>query len=196
MQKILILLAHPFLERSRIHNELVKQASRISGVTINDLYEWYPEFDINVRREQQLLLDHDIIIWQHPFYWYSAPALLKQWQDIVLEHDWAYGRNGTALKGKKIFNVLTTGAGEEAYKPSGFNKYTIQDFLRPYERTAELCHMTYWPSYWVSGVHKMTKEEASAFAQNYAAMLEMLVQGGNEETIMQQQSLLNTIVNW
>lgn len=195
MQKILILLAHPFLERSRIHNELVVHAAQVPGVTINDLYEWYPEFDINVPREKQLLLDHDIIIWQHPFYWYSAPALLKQWQDIVLEHDWAYGRNGNALKGKKIFNVVTTGAGMDSYTTGGFNKYPIQDFLHPYERTAQLCHMTYWPPYWIYGVHKMTKEEAQFFTGNYVELLRLLVHGKIDDEVIQQKTLMNTIVN-
>ena len=54
------------------------------------------------KREQELLLQHKIIVWQHPFYWYSSPALLKEWIDLVLEHGWAYGRKGDMLKGKKV----------------------------------------------------------------------------------------------
>ena len=55
-------------------------------------------FFIDVHAEQKLLLDHDIIIWQHPFYWYSAPAIIKEWMDLVLEHGFAYGENGRSLE--------------------------------------------------------------------------------------------------
>src|SRR3989337_1253390 len=133
MSSILILFAHPLLEKSRIHNQLLKQATQVQGVTINDLYQNYPDFDIDVRREKKLLLAHDIIIWQHPFYWYSSPALLKQWQDLVLEHGWAYGKNGTALTGKRIFNVFTSGGTAKAYKRGGYNKYPVHEYLRPFE---------------------------------------------------------------
>src|SRR3954451_16903918 len=110
MNKILVLFAHPALEKSRVHTVLLKSINNIEGITINDLYEQYPDFDIDIQKEQELLLTHDIIVWQHPFYWYSAPAILKQWQDLVLQHGWAYGRNGNNLKGKSVFNALTSGA--------------------------------------------------------------------------------------
>jgi glutathione-regulated potassium-efflux system ancillary protein KefG len=119
MSRILVLFAHPVLEKSRVQYSLLKAITGLDNITINDLYQNYPEFDIDVKQEKKLLLAHDIIIWQHPFYWYSSPALLKQWQDLVLEHGWAYGKNGTALTGKRIFNVLTSGGSTKAYKNGG-----------------------------------------------------------------------------
>jgi glutathione-regulated potassium-efflux system ancillary protein KefG len=191
MSKILIIFAHPLLEKSRIHNELLHYARKVPEVLIHDLYERYPEFDINVEKEKRLLSAHDVIIWQHPFYWYSAPAILKQWQDVVLEHGWAYGREGHALKGKKIFNVLTTGASVDSYQVGGFNKYPIQEFLKPYERTAELCHMTYWPPYWVHSVHKMTKEEAQKFGMQYEQLLKAIIANKWSDSEVVQKQLLN-----
>ena len=91
MAKVLILFAHPALEKSRVNKRLILAAGNIDNITLNDLYEEYPDFDIDIKREQQLLIEHDLIILQHPFYWYSTPALLKQWEDLVLEHGWAYG---------------------------------------------------------------------------------------------------------
>ena len=85
MTKILILFAHPLYEKSRIHKALKKAIPETSDITFRDLYELYPDFNINIKQEQQLLIDHDIIIWQHPVYWYSVPPLLKQWIDMVLE---------------------------------------------------------------------------------------------------------------
>ena len=145
MNRILILFAHPAFERSRVHRSLIEAISQLGGITIHDLYEDYPEFDIDVEKEKQLLLQHPVIVWQHPLFWYSGPALLKQWQDLVLEHGWAYGTQGHALDGKKIFNAITSGGEMEAYRPEGLQRSTIKDFLLPFERTAQLCRMTYFP---------------------------------------------------
>lgn len=171
MSQILVLFAHPALEKSRVQRYLLKAISDLANVTINDLYERYPDFDIDVRREKKLLLAHDIIIWQHPFYWYSSPALLKQWQDLVLEHGWAYGKNGTALTGKKVFNVLTSGGTSRAYKQGGYNRYSIHEYLKPFEQTAKLCGMSYWPPFWIPGVHKMEKEKIDQYSTLYRELL-------------------------
>jgi glutathione-regulated potassium-efflux system ancillary protein KefG len=179
------------LEKSRVHLELIREARKVPGVRVHDLYELYPEFDIDVSKEKQLLLSHDIIIWQHPLYWYSAPALLKQWQDLVLEHGWAYGKKGLALAGKKVFNVVTSGGSQEAYQPGGFNKYAIEEYLRPFERTAELCHMVYWPPYWISGVHRLEREGIRQHAGHYRQLLEGLVTGKFGADDIAGQKLLN-----
>lgn len=171
MSQILVLFAHPALEKSRVQRYLLKAISGLKNVTINDLYERYPDFDIDVQKEKKLLLAHDIIIWQHPFYWYSSPALLKQWQDLVLEHGWAYGKNGTALTGKKVFNVLTSGGTSGAYKKGGYNRYSIHEYLKPFEQTANLCGMNYWPPFWIPGVHKMEKEKIDQYCTLYRELL-------------------------
>jgi glutathione-regulated potassium-efflux system ancillary protein KefG len=142
-RRVLVVFAHPALERSRVNRHLVDAARKVPGVTIHDLYEKYPSFNISARREQQLLLEHDAVVFQHPFYWYSVPAILKEWQDIVLEHGWAYGVGGTQLEGKVTFNAMTTGGPEQAYAPSGFNNFSLRQFLAPWEQTANLCKMKY-----------------------------------------------------
>lgn len=96
--RILVLFAHPAFERSRVHRRLVAAARAQHGVTIHDLYEAYPDFDVDVRREQELLLAHDLIVLQHPFYWYSTPPLVKQWIDLVFEYGWAYGARGRRVR--------------------------------------------------------------------------------------------------
>lgn len=191
MTPILILFAHPLLEKSRVHRELIKAAQTVKGVTINDLYENYPEFDIDVEKEKKLLSGHGIIIWQHPFYWYSAPPILKQWQDLVLEHGWAYGKSGMALQSKKVFNVFTTGAEKETYQPGGFNKYSIHEYLRPFERTAELCRMQYWPPYWIHGVHRMAAADIQQHCTQYKNMLSAFVNDRIAEKEITAYSLMN-----
>ena len=80
---VLVLFAHPALETSRINRRLAEAPQSLEGVTLRDLYEVYPDFDVDVEAEQASLLEHDVVVFQHPLYWYSAPPLLKQWQDLV-----------------------------------------------------------------------------------------------------------------
>ncbi|MFZ5786262.1 MAG: NAD(P)H-dependent oxidoreductase, partial [Acidobacteriota bacterium] len=70
MDKVLILFAHPALQSSRVNRRLVEAVKGIEGVTLRDLYEAYPDFDVDVPHEQSLLERHDLIVLQHPFYWY------------------------------------------------------------------------------------------------------------------------------
>ena len=174
MASVLILFAHPALEKSRTNRLLLEVSRSVDRVTVNDLYEEYPDFDIDVDREQQLLLDHDYILMHHPFYWYSSPAIVKQWQDLVLEHGWAYGREGKALVGKKMLNVMTTGGPRRAYEEVGYNRFTIQQFLAPFDQTAYLCNMIYLPPFVVHGTHRLTEPEMHRYASQYKSLLTML----------------------
>ncbi|MEO0407320.1 MAG: NAD(P)H-dependent oxidoreductase [Cyanobacteria bacterium P01_A01_bin.135] len=170
--RILILFAHPALEKSRVNRQLIRAAKSLDNVTLHDLYEAYPQFDINVAREQQLLVNHDIIVFQHPFYWYSSPALLKEWQDLVLEYGFAYGQDGTMLQGKKCFSAITTGGSKEAYCRQGYNYYSIRELLTPFEQTARLCGMEYLPPFVVHGTHQLNStEDIAPHAENYRALL-------------------------
>jgi len=76
--RILILFAHPALHKSLVNRHLIAAVEKVAGVTIRHLYELYPDYLIDMKVEQELLDAHDIIILQHPFYWYSAPSLVKE----------------------------------------------------------------------------------------------------------------------
>jgi glutathione-regulated potassium-efflux system ancillary protein KefG len=174
MARILLLFAHPALEKSRANRKLVERARGVSGVTFHDLYEAYPDFDVDVKREQALLLAHDTVVLQHPFYWYQAPALVKQWEDLVLEHGWAYGTGGTALRGKRLVSAVTTGGGEAAYRAEGHNRFTVRQLLAPIEQTARLCGMDYPPPFVVHGTHRLDAEGIARAAEEYALFLTAL----------------------
>lgn len=176
--KILVLFAHPLFEKSNAHAALVKYIPQSPNITFHDLYQEYPEFDINLKREQELLMLHDIIIWQHPIYWYSCPPLLKQWIDIVLEHGWAYGRDGKALKDKVLMQVLTTGGRRENYSPTGRDRFTVMQLLEPFIQTAKVCNMKYVPPYVIHGTHSMKPEGYDECGRNYRLVLEYLENRG------------------
>lgn len=176
-QRVLILFAHPALHRSRVNRALVRAVRDVEGVTFNDLYELYPDFDVDKSREQELLVAHDLLVLQHPFYWYSTPALVKQWIDVVLEYGWAYGAGGTALRGKRMLSVITAGGGERAYTPDGVNRHTMLELLAPLRQTARLCDMEYLPPYVLHGTHALADDEIERLAGEYRSVVEALRDG-------------------
>jgi len=194
MAKILVLFAHPALEKSRIHARLIKHIQHVQGVTFHDLYEAYPDFDIDVKREQYLLMLHDVIIWQHPFYWYSAPAMIKQWQDLVLEHGWAYGSSGKALSGKKIFNAISSGGSQAVYSKTGRNRFSVCELLSPFDQTAYLCNMTYLPPFVVHGTHKLQLADIDMHAVQYEQLLVALAGNRIAEHEWKNVTYLNELV--
>jgi glutathione-regulated potassium-efflux system ancillary protein KefG len=165
MARVLVLFAHPAFEKSRIHRRLLEAIGDLEAVTIHDLYESYPDFQIDVAAEQQRLLAHDVIVLQHPFYWYSAPALVKEYLDLVLEHGFAYGSSGRALEGKVLLNATTTGGPAGAYQPGGRNRFTMRQLLAPFDQTAVLCRMTYLAPFVLHGTLRIDTPEALTPAQ-------------------------------
>lgn len=174
-KRILLLFAHPAYHKSRVNRYLLEAARQVEGVHIHDLYEEYPDFHIDIPREQSLLLEHDIVVFQHPFYWYSCPALLKEWLDLVLQYGFAFGDEATALHGKWLLTATTTGGRAHVYQRGGMNHYTMREFLVPFERTASLCGMHYLPPFIVHGTRAIDGDEALvAQAHNYGEILTRL----------------------
>lgn len=190
-KRVLILFAHPRFEKSRVNRALLSTLPVSDTLTLHDLYELYPDYNIDVEAEKQLLLTHDVLIWHHPFYMYSAPAILKQWLDLVLEYGWAHGAGGDFLKDKTAFNVITTGGTRETYRSDGFNRFTIREFLCPFEQTARLCKMTYLPPFAVQGTYRLTDAELSRHAADYGFLLQHLSAGAYGREEMEQFAFLN-----
>jgi glutathione-regulated potassium-efflux system ancillary protein KefG len=188
--KVLILFAHPSLQKSHVNIHLISGLDSIEGVTFHDLYQEYPEFDIDVKKEQQLLVNNDVIIFHHPFFWYSVPAILKEWIDLVFEHDWAYGSKGNSLKGKFLMNFITAGGSEKAYCSEGYNQYTIREYLRPIEQTARLCKMNFVPPYVVYGTHSISEEQILTQKEKYFRLLESI---SDEKVDLIQANQLDSI---
>jgi len=172
---VLLTLAHPALERSRANRALAKAAKGLDGVTFHDLYETYPDFAIDIEAEQERLLAHDVIAVQFPLYWYATPALLKEWFDLVWLHGFAYGLDGNALAGKRLFAACTTGGAAKAYHAHGYNRFSMDEFLRPLEQTAYLCGMVWETPFVVHGAATKDDEELKAEAQRYRARLGSLL---------------------
>jgi glutathione-regulated potassium-efflux system ancillary protein KefG len=172
MNRILILFGHPAFKRSTINAALREAVETLEGVTFHDLYASYPDFLIDVPHEQRLCESHDVIVFQHPFYWYSTPAIIKEWFDLVLEHAWAYGSTGNALAGKVTFQALTAGGDHTNYRSGGLNMFTIRELTTPYQATANLCGMDWLPPFAVLGIHQgLPEEDRVHHAEDYRRVL-------------------------
>ncbi len=154
-----VLYTHPAPAKSRLNVALRNALTGLENVTIRDLYAHYPDFDIDVAAEQRALLEHDCLVLQFPFYWYSSPALLKQWLDLVLEFGWAYGPGADALHGKRVMLAVTTGGRAAAYRPDGTNRFTMTELLRPFEQSFHLCGMHWLEPFVIHGSRAVTHHD-------------------------------------
>ena len=179
-KRILVLYAHPGSLRTRVNRLLLQGVQDLPSVEVVDLYENYPDFFIDVKREQRRLMTADLIVMQHPLYWYSAPALLKQWQDMVLEEGFAFGEGGSALRGKRLLTVVTTGHSERSYQRDGYDRYSIESFLRPYEQTAYHCGMIYLQPVAIYAAERLSDQEVASQAAAYRRRLQAFLNGEDD----------------
>ena len=155
---VLVLAAHPNWRESRVNRQLLAAASAIGRVRVHDLYDRYPDYDVDVAAEQAGTAPAGLIVLLHPIQWYSMPALQKLWLDEVLTYGWAYGPGGTALQGKDLWLVATTGGPQGSYHPQSYNRYFFDAFLPPYEQTAALCGMRFLPPLLLHGARSASDE--------------------------------------
>jgi glutathione-regulated potassium-efflux system ancillary protein KefF len=171
MADILILLAHPDLAHSRVTRQLARAARRVERVAVRDLYALYPDYLIDVAAEQAALAEAQLVVWLHPIQWYSMPPLMKLWLDEVLAFGWAYGPGGTALRGKDLWLVTSTGGSEGSYRPGGSNRYFFDAFLPPYDQTAALCGMRFLPPMVLHGAQRASDQAVQAQAAMFVERL-------------------------
>jgi glutathione-regulated potassium-efflux system ancillary protein KefF len=160
--RVYVLAAHPNWRDSRVNRRLLGAARSVAGVDVNDLYATSPDYDIDIAAEQARTASAQLVVLLHPIQWYSMPALMKLWLDDVLAYGWAYGTGGTALHGKDLWLVATTGGPESSYSPQSYNRYFFDAFLPPYEQTAVLCGMRFLPPLLLHGAHRASEEEVAS----------------------------------
>ncbi len=172
MARLLLYYAHPGHKHSQVNRLMYRAARRVDSATIVDLYAEYPRFDIDIDVEQQRLVEHDVIVFQCPMFWYSTPSLVKEWIDLVLEHGFAYGSEGEALKGKILQFALTAAGPPEAYCAEGQQRFPVRTFLSPLEQTARLCHMQFPAPYLLfSALHAPEDGRAEQHVDGYLRLL-------------------------
>jgi glutathione-regulated potassium-efflux system ancillary protein KefF len=175
MSRAVLVYAHPYPDRSRANRVLYDAVRSLHGVDARAIYDRYPDFWIDVEAEQAALLAADLVIWQHPVYWYSVPALLKLWWEKVLAHGWAYGAGGTALVGKRCLWVPTTGGDLQAYSDSGMHAHPFSHYEPVVRQTARFCGMRWEEPLVLHGAHRISEPDLFAFAGRYRARVMSLL---------------------
>ena len=141
--KTLVIVSHSDIQESSSQKFLKDSFPLSDAIIYHHLESIYSFDEINVKKEQELLTNYQRIIFQFPFYWYSAPAMLKHWLDEVLTEGFAYGPNRFPLKGKELGLVMTIGVSEKEYQVGGREGFTISALTTPYQAMAKKLEMSF-----------------------------------------------------
>ncbi|MEP7282286.1 MAG: NAD(P)H-dependent oxidoreductase [Rubrivivax sp.] len=172
MAEIVVLVAHPQIQQSRVTRALMRRAAALGpAVDVRDLYALYPDYWIDVDTEQAALRDARLLVWLHPVHWYGMPPLMKLWLDEVFTFGWAYGPGGDALRGRDLWLAASTGDAQDSYGPHGYNRHFFDAFLPPYEQSAALCGLRWLPPLVLHGAHRADEAEIEAHASVFADRL-------------------------
>jgi glutathione-regulated potassium-efflux system ancillary protein KefF len=169
---ILVVLAHPYPGRSRACAALVEAIRDLPALEVRSLYDLYPDFDVDPAAEQAALTRARLVVWLHPVFWYTVPALMKHWFEEVLVRGFAYGKGGGALKGKDVLWAVTTGGDDAAYSSEGRHHHPFEAFVPVVEQTARYCGMNWLAPFVVHGAHEVPAESLAASGRELRARLE------------------------
>lgn len=175
--KTLIIVTHPNLEQSKINKRWIKELNKYpEKYIIHDLHKAYPDWNIDVEYEHQLLESVDKVVLQFPFFWFNCPPLLKKWLDDVLNHGWAYGKeSGYKLEGKKVSLAVSAGIKDEDYQTNGRYKYTLEQLTSPFEISFLYVKADYRPLYaFYAAEYDPSDELITNSSENYIHYLDNL----------------------
>lgn len=168
MNKILVISGHPDYKHSLANRAILDEFHKlVPEAEIVYLDSLYPDFRIDIAKEQQRLVGADTIVFEFPIYWYSAPSLLHRYFEGVLSYGFAFGQGGTALHGKKLIVSFTTGTAEKEYSPEGYQHYTIDQFMPQFRALASLCGFDYLGEIYSCGMTLIGKDDKATVDEFY-----------------------------
>jgi glutathione-regulated potassium-efflux system ancillary protein KefG len=85
-KQVVVLLTHPNIKESRANKALMDAISDMGEVAIYNLYEMRVEDAFNAEIWSTIISHASALVFQFPFYWMSAPSLLKRWLDEVFTY--------------------------------------------------------------------------------------------------------------
>ena len=166
---ILIIYAHPYPEKSNINKLMLRLAANNPDVVVRSLYDLYPDFNINDEAEQVAVEQADLLVLQHPLYWYSYPPLLKLWIDKVFIEGWAYGPGAAALKNKHLLWAVTTGGEQDHFEGGDYPGFPV--LSQPLQATANYCGMHWLKPVAVHGAYRADKTALTKQIRRYGECL-------------------------
>ena len=186
--RTLVIVAHPDLSgMSRVNRRWAQElAAHPDEFVVRDLYALYPDGTLgerDVEVEQRALAAHDLVVFQFPVYWYSAPALLRTWTDEVYGFGWAYGGEtaapgepGRMLAGKRFAVAMSAGDIESNYRREGTVGFSPSEIIIPFRATANYVGATCEaePFALFGAENGLTDDALEASAAAYVAWLRAL----------------------
>jgi glutathione-regulated potassium-efflux system ancillary protein KefF len=167
-------MAHPALSRSRVNAALLQAARQVEGTEVLDLYGTYPDYSIDIAAEQAALERAQRLVLVYPVHWYGMPALLKLWVDEVFQVGWAYGPGTSALQGKTLLTVVSTGGALDDYQPDAAHAAPFEAYLPAVRQFARYCGMGFETPMVLHGAHGVEADKlaqhAKAFQDRLAAL--------------------------
>lgn len=185
MSRILVVSGHQDFNQS-VCNALILQELEThfgDSISVRRLSDLYPDYKVDVKAEQEALVQADIVLLQYPTFWFNTPAIIKKWLDDVWLYGFAYGEGGDKLHGKKLLVSTTTGSVEGTY--NGQIVATIDDLVKPVKHSAVYSGFDWqgvYPLYgalYVQGVHDdaylaQLQNNAKSHAEKLIGIIEKL----------------------
>jgi len=176
MTRTLVLVFHPDLARSRANAALAQAAATVPGVTVIDMQAAHPgglDMSRDGGAEAARLLAADRIVLQFPVQWYSAPPILKSWQNAVLTRMFYmnFEDEGRRLAGTPLMIAATAGNVPEAYGPGGSNLFAMVDLFAPLQAMAHRCGLDWAEPFVLYRAIALSDEDLAAAGAAYAATL-------------------------
>ncbi len=138
--KTLVIVSHPYPERSVMTKGLQAAAERVEGVTVRNLETIYG-FDtckINAEEERRIMREHTRIVFIFPTHWFNITPMMKAWMNDT------WGNVGPGLwQGKEMLIVSTAAGGDSTYGEAGRIGVTLADVFLPMKASALHAGMTY-----------------------------------------------------
>ncbi|MGR6981636.1 NAD(P)H-dependent oxidoreductase [Testudinibacter sp. P27/CKL/0425] len=140
--KTLVIVSHPYPERSVMTKGLQAAAETVDGVTVRNLETIYG-FDtraINGDEERRITRQYDRIVFLFPTHWFNITPMMKAY----LNDTW--GSVGPGLwQGKEMLVVTTAAGGSSTYGSAGRIGVSLEDVFLPMKASALHTGMIYLP---------------------------------------------------
>ena len=162
--KTVVIVGHPEAEKSGTQ-AFLKAAAAGVGV---DWHQLERPFDLASERKR--LWQADRIVLEFPLYWYSVPAILKEWEDALFDRH-LLGPDGDRLAGKELGVVVNTGQPLADFTAGGKQSFTLSEYLRPIEGLAKACQMKYMAPLAIGQFAYQSDDEKQALLVRYQQYL-------------------------
>ncbi|MDV5171590.1 NAD(P)H-dependent oxidoreductase [Photobacterium rosenbergii] len=140
--KTLVIVSHPYPERSVMTKGLQQAAESIAGVTVRNLETIYG-FDtraIDGAKERAITREHQRIVFIFPTHWFNITPMMKAY----LNDTW--GSVGPGLwRGKEMMIVTTAAGGAPTYGKNGRIGVDLDEVFTPMQASALHAGMKYLP---------------------------------------------------